>query len=112
MIIRILLVLLMVVNIFGCAHWDRTDKILFAAFTAATIADVATTDRGLDNGGEEKNPLFKNNTGLILPLNILGLGAIYLISDHLTPKGRKWLLGIGNGIKWGCVIHNAGEMNK
>ena len=112
MIIRSLLVLLMVVNVFGCAHWDRADKILFATLTTATIADVATTDHILDNGGEEKNPVLRGNTELILPLNILGLGVIYLVSDHLTPKGRKWLLGIANGIKWGCVIHNTGEMNK
>lgn len=110
MIKKTIPVFLIVVNVFGCAHWDRTDKSLFTALTIAAIADVATTDRILDDGGEEKNPVLKGNTELILPLNIIGIGAIYLISDHLSPKNRKWLLGIANGVKWGCVAHNYNEI--
>jgi len=105
-------IILIIVNVFGCAHWDRTDKVLFGALVAGAAADVITTDRVLDDGGEEKNPILKGNTELILPLNILGIGVIYLIADCLSPKSRKWLLGIANGVKWGCAAHNYNEMNK
>jgi len=104
----ILIVVMMVIS--GCAHWDRTDKVLLAGLTVACIADVATTRHILNDGGEEKNPILSRNTELIIPLGLAALGVVYLISDQLSPTARKWLLGMANGIKWGCVVHNANEL--
>lgn len=107
---RVLLVLFVGISFSGCAHWDRTDKALFAGLAAGCIADVATTRHILNDGGEEKNPVLDGNAEMIIPLNLVALGAVYFIADQLSPTARKWLLGLANGIKWGCVVHNANEL--
>ena len=79
--------------------WDRENKVLFAATTAAAAADFAVTYQNLQSGGKELNPvtrLFAGSTaGLALNFagqttGVMGLSYLFHKTGHhrlerLTP---------------------------
>ena len=94
----------------GCAHhpdrkaWDKWDKALYGGLVAGSIADIAVTSRNVDNGFSEQNPICGDGKPeTTIPINIIGLVAVYYIADTLPPKPRKCLLGISNILRWGAV---------
>ena len=104
-IISIIIILLT-----GCAHhqdrkpWDAWDKTLYGGLILGSIADIATTSHNVNNGLEEQNPACGNGKPeTTIPLNIVGLIAVYYIADYLPPKPRKCLLSISNVLRWGAV---------
>ena len=102
----------------GCAHhqdrkpWDATDKALYGGLVAGSVADIVVTSRNVNNGFEEQNPICGDGKPeTTIPINIVGLVAIYYIADYLPPKHRKWLLGVSNVLRWGAVGINLNAEN-
>ena len=94
----------------GCAHhqdrkpWDTWDKALYGGLVAGSVADIAVTNRNVDNGFQEQNPICGDGKPeTTIPLNLVGLFVVYYIADTLPPKPRKWMLGISNVLRWGAV---------
>jgi len=94
----------------SCAHhqdrkpWDTWDKALYGGLVAGSVADIAVTNRNVDNGFQEQNPICGDGKPeTTIPLNLVGLFVVYYIADTLPPKPRKWMLGISNVLRWGVV---------
>ena len=101
------IIIISILILSGCSfhEWNRTDKILYTGLVTATVADIAITEYGLDNGAEEKNPIFDGNSGLMIPVNLVALGIIYYLADK-SPECRTWILGTTNVLRWGVVGWN------
>ena len=104
------ILIISIILLAGCAHhpdrkaWDAWDKALYGGLVAGAVADIAITNRNVDNGFQEQNPICGDGQPkTTVPINIIGLVAVYYIADTLPPKPRKWLLGISNVLRWGAV---------
>ena len=92
------------------AKWSTTDKWLAASMITGQAADYATTQRALDQGAVELNPIAKNmNSGEMAAFKAGGTGLVLWAADA-WPKARKPILIIGGALGWGCAIHNHGEI--
>ena len=95
----------------GCAisrPWTKQEKVALWASTAATIADAYTTDRVLDNGGRELNPVIKGSP----VVGVISFQMIAIIISHYWPEIRIPLLGGKAVVNGACAIHNYNESNK
>jgi len=105
---KTLTAILIILMLAGCAHnsqkWDTWDKALYGGLVVGSIADIATTDHNTSNGHDEQNPICGDGKPeTTIPINIVGLIAVYYIADYLPPTHRKWFLGVSNVLRWGAV---------
>ena len=84
----------------GCATfpearpWTREEKILLVASILAAGANYWTTERGLDRGGWEMNPLLgEHPTDTELTVKGWGCYGGILLAAHYCPRMRGIILG-------------------
>ena len=84
----------------SCSHihhynWDREEVVLYMLSIASSGADMYSTNKLINKGGQEENPLLGNHpsgTKLISYWVLTGL-VRFVIADHLPSKWRKIFLG-------------------
>ena len=98
----------------GCTHlpkprpWTKTEKMILVASVAAAAADYYTTERSLDRGYGEMNPVIgKYPTDTELTIKGWGCYGLFLILAHYWPKMRKPLLCIQTGANAAFAVHNS-----
>jgi len=115
MIRKILLIALVTLVLLpGCASlpkakpWTKGEKILLVASILAAGADYYTTERCLDRGGSEMNPLIgEHPTDTQLFLKGWGGYAGLIIITHYSGKWRPVFLGGLIVLNTGFAIHNS-----
>jgi hypothetical protein len=119
---KILTLMVIVALLFSsCAHipdgikpdlhprpWTKEEKILLAVSIVAAGADYYTTERCLDRGHREMNPLIgKHPTDTELTLKASAGYFMFLLIAHYCPKLRPYLLG-GQAFVNACfAAHNS-----
>ena len=102
----------------GCAGWQKHpwttgDKITTGVLVAAIAADVATTVHGINNGLEERNPIFGGSpdTFTIIIPNVLLTGLAIWVMQYMTSDERKimWIPAMFRGA---VAIHNYKLINE
>ncbi len=98
----------------GCASlpkakpWTKGEKILLVASVLAAGADYYTTERALDRGNREMNPLIgEHPTDTQLFLKGGGGYAGLIVITHYSGKWRPVFLGGLIVLNIGCAIHNS-----
>ena len=79
----------------GCASYTPADWAALSFAVAGSAADVYTTERALDNGGYECNPVFGSDPsdGKLIAGKVLALLACVAVGE-LEPRWRPWLFGL------------------
>ena len=98
----------------GCAHlpkprpWDRTEKVMLVLSVAAVGADCYTTERFLEKGYRELNPLIgEHPTDTELVVRGGALYGVFLLIAHYIPGLRKILLMGQTTRNTGAAIGNS-----
>lgn len=80
--------------------WTGWNKFWFAAAVGGQLADIVSTDRGLDRGCKEVNPLFGSDpsTGTIVAAKLGVLALAYATTEYWVPvesrqSSRNWVYG-------------------
>ena len=80
--------------------WTGWNKFWFGAAVGGQLADIVSTDRGLDRGCKEMNPLFGSDpsTGTIVAAKLGVLGLAYVTTEYWMPvesrqSTRNWVYG-------------------
>lgn len=97
-----------------CAPLQAADPDIRAALVAyqvAFTADIWSTERGLDRGHTEANPLSEARpTDSALVLKYAAWSAtVWLLAEKVAdkhPKAARWLLISGTFIHLACAFHN------
>ncbi len=78
--------------------WTGWNKFWFAAAVGGQIADTVSTDRGLDRGCKEMNPLFGEDpsTGVIVAAKLGVLALAFATTEYWVPEesrqsARNWV---------------------
>ena len=78
--------------------WTGWNKFWFAAAVGGQLADTVSTDRGLDRGCKEMNPLFGEDpsTGVIVAAKLGVLALAYATTEYWVPaesrqSARNWV---------------------
>ena len=98
----------------GCATWQKStpfEKAVYTCMLVTTATDMITTDRILDQGGSELNPLLgshPNNEALYMFTGSKIL--IHTVLGHYSEFWRKY--GWSGSCLAGTIltIHNMGEI--
>ncbi len=87
----------------------RANKITLGLMVAADLADLITTQKGLNAGAIELNPMVGENPsiGSLILLKVTSLGIKWGIG-HLWPKLRNWLWGGSAVVSGAAAINNYG----
>ena len=89
-------------------QWDTYDVMLYVGAEVALLADVYTTERGLDKGGHERNQVlgkYPSDTRLVMWF--IGGSVGRLAVAHVLPSTwRKVYLGSCMGISAGFARRN------
>ena len=98
----------------GCATlpkarpWTRGEKILLVASILAAGADYYTTERFLDRGYSEMNPLIGDHpTDTELTIKGFGCYGLCLLIAHYLPDERLGLLSLYSVTNTAFAIHNS-----
>lgn len=80
--------------------WTGWNKFWFGAAVGGQLADIVSTDRGLDRGCKEANPLFGSDpsTGTIVAVKLGVLALSYATIEYWMPvesrqSTRNWVYG-------------------
>ena len=106
-----LTLLILILTLTACAHnprpWRTTEKTLLVASTLAAAADYYTSERIMDRGGRELNPLIgEHPSDAKLGFYMLGTQTLTVIISHYIPCLRKPLLGVKTAVNAGFAIRN------
>ena len=110
-----LTVLALMLAFVGCSHlkphprpWTKGEKVLLCFSVAAAGADYYTTERCLDRGYEEMNPVLgKHPTDTELTLIGWGCYAAIIGVLHLYPELRTPVLFCLTPVNAGFAAHNS-----
>lgn len=105
---RNLMALTLILAVMGCSHlkphprpWTKAEKVLLCASIAAAGADYYTTERFLDRGHTEGNPVLgKRPNDTKLTLIAWGSYGVLILVIHLYPELRipvLWMIVPING---------------
>lgn len=105
--------LLAILFLSSCASWSPHEKRLGAAMLTAHLANAYTTERMLDNGNWEMNPILgqypsDRRVGVYFSLS----GALKLFVAHLAPKYRVKILYGFTALNTGFVVYDVNLMNE
>jgi hypothetical protein len=92
----------------GCGvPYTSKQRIAMGIYIGAAAADWYTTNRVLDDGGYECNPLMSKhpNDGELALFNGIGFGIIWLAGE-ICPEHREAFWYIGAAIKGGVAVKN------
>ena len=91
----------------GCASYTAADWAALTCAVAGSAADVYTTDRCLDAGGYECNPVFGRHPsdGAMIAGKLLVLGICAGLGE-LQPRWRVWMFGLLGGTGAAAAWHN------
>lgn len=109
--------ILMPVMLTGCAwNWDplpdasysTADKAAQGLSIACAGADAVTTNRGLDRGLVETNPVLGEHpsSGKVWALTAVSTYLINVVAKNMPGDYRKWWLGILGAGKCGVALAN------
>ena len=109
------IVVVLVVALSGCAHlkphprkWTKGEKALLCVSVVAAGADYYTTERFLDRGYEELNPVLgKHPSDTKLTLVGWGCYAALIGFLHLYPELRRPVLFCLTPVNAGFAAHNS-----
>ena len=112
---RKVMLLTLILALVGCAHlkphprkWTKGEKALLCVSVIAASADYYTTERFLDRGYEEQNPVLgKHPTDTELTLIAWGCYGAIIGVVHLYPELRKPVLFCLTPINAGFAAHNS-----
>ena len=98
--------LIIILLLQGCA-WNKTDRALFATYTATHTIDIFQTREILSNDNyTELNPIMEgmtpNQSTLFM---VAGYGLVYLLADKI-PEYRTWIIAVPLAISIMCVTNN------
>ncbi len=101
----------------GCSYsrpHTSSEKWWFGGLFGCSVLDIITTDKVLNEGGHEMNPIYgrKNpsNEQLILAKSI-AIGALYLGGQEY-PEKRETLYQIGTGVYCTAAAWNYSQMKE
>jgi hypothetical protein len=105
------LALLTAVSAHANEPWDKTDKALFAGFTAIRAVDMAQTlqiARNPDQYREATNPFLGQHPspGKVVGTFLATHALIWLATDYMSPKARKIVYSIGIAFEGAVVGRN------
>lgn len=84
----------------GCAHvpYSKADYAALTFAIAGQAADTWTTERALDHGGYEANPVFGRHPsdGRLILTKLAALGIVAAVGE-LQPGWRVWMYGLLGG---------------
>jgi hypothetical protein len=96
---------------FANEPWDKTDKTLFAGFTALRTIDMLQTVNIARNPDKyyETNTLLGEHPsqGKVIGFFVATQAIAWLAADYMSPKARKLFLTGGIVVSAGFVGHNA-----
>jgi len=107
----VLLRLMPLIFLTGCGwNWNpvpdesygRADRLAAGATVGCAVADVYTTERGLDRGASEINPFYKHGG---IPFKIATTYLINVIAKNTKQYFGMWVV---SGIQCGTAVHNNG----
>jgi len=104
----ILLIILTLPALLGCAHWTRTEKVLAGTFVAGQAINYAQTKYVLTNDDwHEINPITDAvGKDYLLPYKLGSTLLVLGIANYVSPKWRKGILIVSNALVWGFVGHD------
>lgn len=91
--------------------WTAVNISIFGFYLVANAADVYTSQRALDRGGVEGNPIMPESTGGMILTKVVLVGVFYYVTETwLVPKygtnARNWIYGTGAVVLSAVSIHN------
>lgn len=93
--------------------WTFWNKSLLASAVGANLADIVSTQDGLDRGCTEANPLYGDdpNVGTMVLIKAVAMGVTYyLIENHTAPENRQewrnWGYGAHTLVGGFAAVHN------
>ena len=106
-----LTLLLLILTLTACAHnprpWTPAEKALLVTSTLAAAADYYTSERIMDRGGRELNPIIgEYPSDAKLGFYMLGTQTLTVIISHYISCLRKPLLGFKTVVNTGFAIRN------
>ena len=97
-------IIILVLFLSACS-WSSKDKVLFTAYTALNMVDIAQTNEIYHNDNYyELNPILTENN--FIPIMLATNTILYFIADWMPEKYRVYFLSFMVGIKAGLVGHN------
>jgi len=99
----------------GCAHvpYSGADYAALSFAVCGSAADVWTTERALDNGGYECNPLFGSDPsdGKLIAGKVVMVAVLALIGE-VYPESRQWLFWLAGGVGFNAAMWNYQEVDQ
>lgn len=106
--------LLFLLFVSGCCGWSKTDTILEISSQASLVGDWYTTEKGLDNGLVENNPIMgpagdRIPTAVYFPATMV---LHFAVAAALPPKWRNAFQGATIGVQSKVIIDNWREIER
>lgn len=106
---RILLAILLLLILTGCAHTPYTDRektALYNMVIGQLFVDGGTTLAGCNNGCKEINPVYGDGDGeAVVAVKVLAIIALLGIGE-IVPEARHHLFWAGAGFGYGAGLAN------
>ena len=101
------LLVIFILILTGCATYSPADWAALSFAVAGSAADVYTTERCLDGGGYERNPVFGSDPsdGKLIAGKVVALLACVAVGE-LEPGWRPWMFGLLGGTGAAAAVHN------
>ena len=111
---KLLTALLLASLLCGCSHlpkprpWTKDEKVMLTLSIGAVVADYYTTERMLDRGYKEMNPLMgKYPTDTELTIKTGALYGAFLLIAHYWPQMRRFFLFSQTTAQTGFALQNS-----
>lgn len=98
---------LLILLVAGCSPMTHREKWLLGGMVAAQAADAYTTNRGIDMGGNELNPILGDqpDSGNVWLFKGGVIAVIYALGE-IWPEHREGLYTVGLVVGGGCAASN------
>ncbi len=103
---KLLILIIVYFTLTACSHMSQTQKTLFVCTSVSHLTDYAITKDKLQDGYEEKNPIYKNANNETMLIGKISYIFITYGIGKLFPKHQTLLYSIGCSSGVGLTIYN------